>query len=244
MKTNVLLCALVAGSVLSIPSQAAVFGSLTFTNPTGTVSSTDVIEVWATLTIDPLSDPYTYIEGEYLGGVNTNDLPVSAYSYDLNEEVAFDSYEYVSGFHGRTCTGNFTVSCSSPGSQYTFSSSAPDPRNPLSFEGTINPGESVDFFLYNLTPTEGAAAVGEYTLHTVSMGLSVYGFFYDGEGHEVQLDTDIYHFSTNCLEANCTFTRTVVSEVPLPAAAWLFGTAILGLGSLKRTKTSAQHKPA
>lgn len=41
--------------------------------------------------------------------------------------------------------------------------------------------------------------------------------------------------------ADATFTGNfsfTVSEVPLPAAAWLFGSALLGLGALKRSKGS------
>ena len=90
MKVRALLCAMAASCVISAPSQAAVFGSLHFTDPTGTVAPTDIIEVWATLTIDQLSDPYTYnLAGGFPNGVNTDDLPEFGFEDDFNE-LAFD----------------------------------------------------------------------------------------------------------------------------------------------------------
>ena len=36
---------------------------------------------------------------------------------------------------------------------------------------------------------------------------------------------------------SCSFEATFTNEVPLPAAAWLFGSALLGLGAIKRKRS-------
>ncbi|MBK7522275.1 MAG: VPLPA-CTERM sorting domain-containing protein [Gammaproteobacteria bacterium] len=63
----------------------------------------------------------------------------------------------------------------------------------------------------------------------------VYCFGLDGNDNPIQ--ADFYEFSTNCSRVNdsCAFTRTV-SAVPLPAAAWLFGSALAGLGFVRKYK--------
>lgn len=223
--------ALAAGMLQSATAYSTVVGTLVFTDPTGTVNADDTIEVRVRLTLDGSSDALTYNASDsYPSGVNPADIPLDGYNFDLMEDVPFDTYDYVSQFFGRSCDDTFTVGCSSPGSQYSYSASGLS-NSWFDFSGTINPGESLEFNLYKLTPVAGVATPGTYELFTANLGLLVYGTDLDGN----EMNADIYRFATNCPDANCTFTRTV-SAVPVPAAVWLFGSALLGLGALKRRK--------
>jgi hypothetical protein len=225
--------ALAAGMLLGGVAQAAVIGTLSFTTPTGTVTPTESIDVWVTLTLDESSDPLSYLPNDgFPSGVNPDDIPLEAYSFDVDDFVPFDSYNYVSAFTSRSCSDTFTVGCSDVGSEYGWSSANSD--NWFDFEGTINPGESVDFKLYTLTPADGSATPGFYEAFNVGLGLSVYGE--DADGNE--LEADIYQFYTDCGDASCDFSRTVV---PIPAAAWLFGSAMVGLVGLARRRSGGRQ---
>ena len=91
----------------------------------------------------------------------------------------------------------------------------------------------MDFKLFELTPTGGNATPGTYSLFTAGIGLDVDGK--DEFGGD--MFGEVYEFRTNCPDPNCTFTRTV-SNVPVPAAVWLFSSGLIGLvGVARRKKT-------
>lgn len=222
---------LALGILQSATAHSSVIGTLAYTDPTGTVNANETIDVWVRLTLDSLSDPLTYNDLDpYPSGVNPADIPTESYSFDQNAVVPFDSYDYISLFSTRTCDDTFTVGCSDPGSQYSYNSFF-SPDSWFDFSGTINAGESMDFKLFEWTPTGGNAAPGTYSLFTGGFGLDVTGK--DEFGSD--MDATIYEFVTNCPDANCTFTRTV-SNVPVPAAVWLFGSGLLGLIGMARRK--------
>lgn len=219
-------------------ANAAVISSLSFTSPAGTVGSTDSIEVWATLTVDPASDePLTYDGGSYLGGLPTSLIPTEAevwnpetFSYDY---TPFGSYDYVGAFTSQTCSGTFTSGCSD--GEYHISANTSGLGNGWFDLTTLNlaPGQSQDFLLYVFTPTDGSAAPGEYTFYNMGLGFTVHGL--DADGNAIEQDI---LFGATCVSQSesCAFTRTVVSAVPVPAAVWLFGSGLLGLVGIARRK--------
>jgi hypothetical protein len=226
---SIAIVTLMVGLLQSAAAYSAVIGSLVFVTPTGTVGATDTIDINVRLTLDASSDPLTYNPYDsYPNGVNDNDIPLEGHD-DFGNPVVFAEYSYIGQFTGRSCNDTFTVGCSGAGSQYSYS--VPTTNSWFDFDGTINAGESMDFTLYTLTPVAGGAAPGTYDLFTGYLGLEIIGE--DEFGSELR--ADIYSFSTNCSDANCTFSRTV-SAVPLPAAAWLFGSAMIGLFGIARRK--------
>lgn len=212
-------------------ASSAVIGTLEFTNPTGTVGANDTIDVYVTLTLESFSDDLTFYPYDaFPNGVNPDDLPTEAWDWDSEDYVPFDSYDYIGAYVSRGCTDTFTVGCSDAGSQYSYSTD----NDWFDFEGTLSAGDSLTLKLFELTPVAGGAAPGTYELFNAGFGLTVYGQDADGN----PLDETLYAFDTNCAGASCTFTRDV-SAVPLPAAAWLFGSAMLGLVGLSRRRSGS-----
>ncbi|MES9969580.1 MAG: VPLPA-CTERM sorting domain-containing protein [Candidatus Thiodiazotropha sp.] len=230
------MAALAAAILHSTSAYSAVLGSLVFTNPTGTVGANDVIDVWVTLTLDTASDPLTFnSSAAYPNGVNPADIPTDGLIWDPNipgyTTVPFDNYDYIGLSTSRSCNDTFTVVCSDPGSQYSYNAPSTHPSSWFNFSGTLNPGASMDFLLYELTPIAGGAASGTYELFTAGVAMNVYGTDIDGNS----MDAEIYDFRTTCVAANCTFSRDV-SPVPIPGAAWLFGSALIGLAGVIRKR--------
>ena len=231
MKRIIGITAFTLGILQSATAYSNVTGTLVYTEPTGTVNANETIDVWVRLTLDLSSDSLTYDPFDpYPNGVNPADIPIEGYSYDQNAVVPFDLYDYIFQSVGRVCDDTFAVGCSDPGSQYGYTADF-GADSWFNFSGTIFPGESRDFKLYELTPTGGAAAPGTYSLFTTDITLNVEGTDEFGG----TMDAAIYEFSTDCPDANCTFTRTV-SNVPVPAAVWLFGSGLLGLIGVARRK--------
>lgn len=208
-------------AVFALPAQAAIIGNLVFTEPTGTVSPNEVIDVYVTLSLDSGSDPISYNSSEPLGGIDPDTLPTT----DQYTGEAFASYDHISHYSTRSCSDTFTQSCSDPGSAYTWGA-AFGANSWFNWEGTLQAGESIDFHLYTLTPNGGGAPLGLYEAYIVGLGLTVVGTDVNGDHAEA----DLFGFLTDCADAACTFSREVISPVPIPAAGWLFVSAIAALG--------------
>ena len=217
LHSSIGMAALIIATLQSAPADSAVMGSLVFTEPTATVAANDVIDVWVTLSLDENSDPLSYDSmSPPLHGWTEADFPAHA------NGVPFTSYESVMLYTTRTCNDTFTVNCGAAGSQYSFS--VPTSDSWFGLHGTMAPGDSADFLLYQLTPGPGGADPGSYQLYTAGLGLNVQGW--DSSGNAIV--EEIFGFRTTCIDASCTFTREV-SPIPVPAAIWLFGSALLGL---------------
>lgn len=226
MKTTLKCLAAATSLALCNVAGAAVVGTLSYIDPTGTVHTTDTIEVWVRLTLaadsdtfnyDPSGDPASLGLGSY--------LPTMGYSATAGEYVPFASYIGGSQFATRSCSGTFSPGCADvPYRVDQGISSWFAVEKPFS----MTAGESRDFLVARLEPVGGAAAPGTYSIYNTGIGISVYGLDADGNS----IDADAFRFTTcgdGVEDASCVFTRDVVSTVPVPAAAWLFGSGLLGL---------------
>lgn len=215
-------------------ANAAIIGTLTFRDPTGTVNSNEIIDVWVTLTLDAASDPLTYDPNiNAYGGIDPATFPETALLGDMPpfEEVPFDSYDYVSQWTSRSCNDTFAApGCGGPTSAYGWIT-PPAPDSWFNWTGTLNAGESVDILLYQLSPNGGNAPAGTYQAFNVGLGLTVYGF---NDAHQADINAELVGFNTGCYSGSCSFTRTVVAAVPVPGALWLLGSAVTALGLVRR----------
>jgi len=134
-------------------AQSEVLASLTFIQPTGTATTTDVIPMWVRLSLAPNSD-----------AVSLSTTTDSAY---------IDWYCENGGFSD--CSPDEPDPTAAP-SPYV---AAPHFGANSWFELTqrpafiLNPGESVDLHIVNLTPRSGTVPAGFYQHQQV--GLSIYG---------------------------------------------------------------------
>lgn len=227
-----MIFAAVALTLASSVASAAVVSTLSFTTPSGTVGPTDTIDIWVTLTLDPSSDPLTFDRNQADGNLPASLLPIDATwgEYKVGE---FASYDAVHTYFSYICSGNLLTS-SCDGGEYTsiwFD-------NPYSWgrDGSLvlQPGESRDFLLRRFSPTDGSAALGEYTLGGIELG-----FYVTGEDAEGRWLSQHVSLGNTCAsgDSSCLFTRTV-SEVPLPAGIWLFGSALMGLAGVRHRRVT------
>jgi len=218
----------------SATANAAIIGTLSFRDPTGTVQSNEAIDVWVTLTLDAASDPLMHDTTiDSFGGINPATFPATGYlQVPPYGTVAFDSYNYVLSWISRSCNDSFAApGCGDPTSAYQWDV-PPPPNGWFDWSGTLNPGQSIDILLYRLNPIGGNAPAGIYQAFNVGLGLSVYGSNDAYEG--IVVEADLVRFATGCAPGGCSFTRTVVAAVPVPGALWLLGSGVAALGLIRR----------
>lgn len=166
-------------AVSTLSANATVYFTWDFDQPVNNVSSTQVIEMWATLTISPSSTESITVDFSTLTSMSS-----SGTLLDLTD----------SGSDPQPYTWQFA---SGPG--------------PVVGEILLAPGDSQQFIFGILVPKAGITPGTYSNVNVLSLGF------------DLSADADS-EFVVN------------VSSVPVPAAAWLFGSALIGLVGLKRKR--------
>ncbi len=243
------LLPLAALLLLGANAHAAI--SLEFAMPTGTVSATDNVEVWLTLSTDTgftfdASDPDG--DNSYGGAIDPAEVPTGGFSPDANMGMGgfidFDFIEFAGASISASCSGSFVIDssgdCGLGGAgteNYTFAfGSAADwaPGGEL----TLGAGDSITFLWGTFTPVAGGAAAGTYDYFDAGIGIFFQGVGFDDFGEEV-FASSFANLASTCAsgDSSCAFTRTV-APVPVPAAVWLFASALIGLSGMSRRRRS------
>lgn len=232
--------------LFGLSSQAAT--TLQFTTPSGTAGPGDVVEVWLTLstdtgfTFDP-GDPDG--DGSYGGAVDPSDLPTGGFSPDANMGaggfIEFDFIEFAGASISASCTGSFVIDsagdCGLGGvgtDDYDFNFGPG--WSPGGGVFSLAAGESIDFLWGSFTPVAGGATAGTYDYFSAGIGIFFNGIGIDDFGEEFEASAFL-GLATTCSDGDpsCSFSRTV-APVPVPAAVWLFASALLGLTTMSRRK--------
>lgn len=229
MKLKV-ISTLILLSTSSLPTYAAIEATLTYKTPTGIALPTEVIQVWGTLSLSSSSDTFTYdpsIPSPY--GIDASIFPTTGNNYNLNIfDAPFASITGSNLFVSRNCSGNFGNGCSA--GEYTIEQGT-STWFQIEQPFTMTAGESRDFLLAEFTPTDGSAAPGDYIFYTAGLGIDISGL--DADNNEIT--SEVAFIACSSGDESCAFTRTV-SAVPIPTAAWLFTSGLLGLLGFSRNK--------
>ena len=234
--------------LLGVNAQAAT--TLEFSTPNGNIGANDVVEVWLTLSTDTgfnfdEDDPDG--DGSYGGAIDPADVPTGGFSFDANMgEGAFVEFDFIDSAFASisaSCGGSFVIDmngdCGLGGAgteNYTFSF-GPSPYWAPGGALSLGAGDSTSFLWGTFTPVAGGAAAGTYDFFNAGIGIFFTGFGTDDFGEEVSLSA-FFGLDSTCptSDPSCAFTRTVGSPVPVPAAVWLFASALLGLTGMSRRR--------
>lgn len=211
--------------------------SVSFVQPDGVVGPNENIEVLLRVTTNTdFSFDGLDIDGSY--GIDPSLIPTEGFFFDDNglQTIAFAEYGQAFTSISYTCSGSFSDGGDSvcpPGSDYDFEFAAPGPG---SFAGmssySLNAGESEDFLFGTFLPLNGGATPGTYDFFGANITILITGTGFDMFGNQVDLFRNVT-LATTCTTGDtfCDFSRVVV---PVPAAVWLFGSALLGFAGLRR----------
>jgi hypothetical protein len=217
------------------------FGTLEWVQPSGTVSSTEVIDVRMRFTLDPNS-PVLDFSSNPLTGFAAADLPTQGQYYNPTTQL-FETHDavaitgaYLNTYFG--CDDTFTGGCNGNTTNYSYDFfTTSQPGNPaINFVTSfaLAPGASIEYLFARFTPAAGGAAPGTYNFYRTGLTLTFQGV--DAEGHP--LGFEVQDLGVTCSGGNtdaCAFTRTVLA-VPEPAtgALWALGLAALAIGARRR----------
>lgn len=196
--------------------QAEVLASLTFIQPTGTASTTDVIPMWVRLTLAAGSE-----------SVSLSTTSDSAY---------VDWYCENGGFSD--CSPDGPEAGNLPSPYVAQAHIGQDSWFELTQRPAfvLNAGESVDLHIVNLVPRFGSVPAGFYQQQEVGLSLYAANPPEDGTGFWPK---PLFEVRTSCESTPlaCTFSREVITAVPevgTMGLSTLGGLCLLGLVATRR----------
>lgn len=223
---------------LAANSYAAVYNYNTSGVNTGV--DVDVSSGTTTITYDP--NPLTFT-GDWTFDISgtsatlSGDIYLGDYAANTSVSVPFlgsmsGSPTYTDANHAVSGTGSWNVGTRTL--TYTLASSGPNTSNASNFTFASSSCTGSGSILNNTVCGTWANTTGDWE------GLSL-TFVFASDMSSFTGTISAIEQSGSGLTANTTtidfdIDGTQVSEVPVPAAAWLFGSALLGLGGLKRRK--------
>jgi hypothetical protein len=231
------LCA--AAVLLSAPADAAVFASLTFDQPTGTVFSNQSIDIYVTLHLAANSDAIrTDPFGTVTSGLTDQDIidagadPLTVVRTNVN-----NSFE---------CSGTFVEGCGGGASAYNFDFNFTAP----SFVGAANldlePGSDTSFFFGTFSPVGGNAAPGLYSYFSTAFFFQISNPNPDYDPNDPNSQVNIVrsvNIANTCTgqDPACAFNREVLAApgVPEPANWALMILGFGGAGAMLRRRRAA-----
>jgi hypothetical protein len=214
--------------------------SMSFSQQSGTVSATEVIDVWVTLTVDAGSSPLVFdssLPAPF--GFDAADLPVQGNHNDGAtygvEPVDFASYTAALTNTAYGCSGTFTNVCDAGAYRFDFHLDSEPGRPSFNFLRALSlqPGKSFNYLFGSFTPVGGAAPAGIYTFYSSFADLEFDGF--DADGHAMYAAVGLGSTCADGESAACAFTRTVTA-VPEPQTYALMGLGLLGIGFAARRR--------
>ena len=224
-----------AGLTATLAAQAALpTVDVSFTQASGVVGPTDVIEVWVTLTVQPNSSPLVFDGASGAPfGLAPADLPVQGQN-NAGDLSNFASYDFLQTNTFFGCSGTFTNTCDPGAYAFNFHTSSEPGKPTFNFLPALNlaPGASTSYLFGTLTPV-GTVAAGTYTFYRTGATLLFTGLDATGQ--------NIFHYYTlgeSCPDgesAGCAFTRTVVG-VPEPQTYALLLAGLMGVGWIARRR--------
>jgi hypothetical protein len=207
---------------------------MSFTQASGVVGATEVVDIWVTLTVQPNSSPLVFdaASGSPFG-FNAADLPVQGQNNagGLSDFASID-YVQTNTFYG--CSGTFTNGCDSGAYTFTFHTSNDPGQSSFNFLPTLNlaPGASMTYLFGTFTPV-GTVADGTYTFYRTGATLLFTGL--DATGQNIFQYVDLGETCSAGEAVDCAFTRTVVG-VPEPQTYALLMAGLLGVGWVARRR--------
>lgn len=221
-------------------SFAGVIGTVSFTQPTGTVGQTDSISVYLTLALNPDSDPLT----TDASGLVTSGMPA-----DLTPFLFPSLPTGADGSGGITsnlnvafgCSGTFTAVCTDgPPYDFTFSYTPPTFIAPQNLN--LQPGDSVSYLFGTFTPSGGSAPPGTYTLPYAALFIQVYDTtFLADQNDPFSGPLHIGDIPLGSTVEGAAFTRDVLADAPEPGT-WMMmlsGLGLAGGAALRRKRASS-----
>ncbi len=223
-------------AALHLPAHAL---TVTFIEPDGVVGPNDDIPVYIRLTADSdIAFDGNDVAGNF--GIDPGLVPTEGFYFSDAGPVRlpFESLTRAIVSTSFTCSGSFTDGGDSPcapGDNYDFEFSLADGEGIIGLNTLdLAAGESQDFLFGTFTPLEGGAAPGDYNFFGANVGFLFFGTGIDEFGQSVDV-LEFVTLGTTCTtgDFSCDFSRVVV---PVPAAAWLFVSALgLLVGTRRRT---------
>lgn len=201
-------------------AQAAVLASLTYIQPTGVATTTDVIPMWVRLSLAAGSDSVSLtapFDSAYIDWYCENG-GFSDCSPDGPDGQAQPSPYVVNGYFGQ---GSWFELTQHPGL-------------------VMNAGDSIDLHIADLVPRSGSVPAGFYQHQVV--GLSLYASPQPEDASTPPLEP-LFEVRTSCASSPnaCTFSRNVVTAVPEVGTfglSALGGIGLLGLLAMRRRSTT------